>query len=198
MKGIFKSLLAALAVIFAVCSTTNAKIYTPKNKTELIEIVKNKSIPLSDIDTRNITDMSKVFANSKRKNFNGIENWNVSNVINMNSMFKKAINFNQPLDKWNVGKVENMAFMFAGANSFDQPLDSWNVANVKNMTGMFFEAINFNQDLNKWNIVRVEKVKNMFVGAMSMPKENIKSWSKYIYNIDELFIYREFTEDDLK
>ena len=72
--------------------------YHPKTKDELKELV-NKLIykrgnkaNLNDIDTSEITDMTKLFHESK---FNGdISNWTVSNVKDMSYMFDKS-----PLEK---------------------------------------------------------------------------------------------------
>jgi len=41
-----------------------------------------------------------------------INNWDVSNVTNMTSIFEDAHFFNQPLNKWNVSNVTNMYRMF--------------------------------------------------------------------------------------
>ena len=86
--------------------------YTPKNKAKLKNLIKNNKIYLGDIDTRKITDMSKLFFASNRKDFSGIESWDTSNVKNMSDMFYGCINFNQNISNWNVSKVRNMAFMF--------------------------------------------------------------------------------------
>ena len=66
-------------------------IYRPKTKDELEDIIKQKiesegnECDLNDIDTSNITDMSKLFADS---DFNGnISKWDVSNVTNNVHMF---------------------------------------------------------------------------------------------------------------
>ena len=56
----------------------------------------------------------------------------------------KAPSFNQPLNNWNVSNVEDMEGMFAGAQSFNQPLNNWNVSNVWYMEGMFYNATSFN------------------------------------------------------
>lgn len=64
--------------------------YFPKTKTKLKELVDNLNISLKDIDTTNITDMSCLFYNTDREYFNGIENWNVSNVVDMSYMFAKG------------------------------------------------------------------------------------------------------------
>ena len=67
--------------------------------------------------------------------FNGnISGWNVSKVINMDSMFFSADDFNQDISSWNVSSVNNMANMFNGANSFDQNLGEWYV--VANATSI--------------------------------------------------------------
>ena len=66
-------------------------IYHPETKDELKDIIDKRiksegnKCDLNDIDTSNITDMSKLFDDSK---FNGdISKWNVSNVTNMTGMF---------------------------------------------------------------------------------------------------------------
>ena len=101
--------------------------YKPNTRAELKKLVNDESIYLGDIDTSLITDMSFLFGNSKRKDFSGIEKWNVSGVLDMSGMFYEARSFNQPLDKWDVSKVENMAYMFYEAKSFNQSLEKWDV-----------------------------------------------------------------------
>ena len=112
-------------------------MYQPKTKAELQELVKDVSINLGDIDTSLITDMSGLFKESKRRDFSGIESWDVSKVTNMSEMFREAVFFNQPLDSWDVSNVEDMWLMFSDAIDFNQSLESWNVSKVKVMCGMF-------------------------------------------------------------
>ena len=38
-----------------------------------------------------------------------LNNWDVSNIVYMNSMFAVCVEFNQPLDKWNTSKVKNIS-----------------------------------------------------------------------------------------
>jgi surface protein len=80
----------------------------------------------------------------------GIENWNVSRVINTSFMFRSASTFNQPIENWDVGRVSNMLQMFASANSFNQPIENWNVSRVTSMRRMFENADAFNQCLGSW------------------------------------------------
>lgn len=85
--------------------------YFPETRYELRRLVCNESIKLWEIDTSKITDMHNLFYQSERKDFTGIEDWNVSNVKDMSGMFKYTpINHN--LNKWDVSKVENMHKMF--------------------------------------------------------------------------------------
>ena len=105
-----------------------------------------------------MTDMSEMFQNATSFN-QPLNNWNVSNVTNMNEMFRNEAryrshtsSFNQPLNKWNVSNVTHMYRMFQNATSFNQPLNDWNVSNVKSMHSMFAGATSFNQPLNNWNV----------------------------------------------
>ncbi|WP_104624717.1 BspA family leucine-rich repeat surface protein [Helicobacter felis] len=167
-----------------------AKKYVPQSKEELKKLVADESIHLGDIDISKIADLSFVFSCAKshgnkapafmRKNFEGLENWDVSHATNMQGMFYRAILFNhdisswdvsrvedmammfrkcgifnQSLNRWNVSNVANMRHMFWGCEDFDQPLDNWNVSGVMDMTLMFYECENFNQDLSNWNVSSV-------------------------------------------
>ena len=57
-----------------------------------------------------------------KKDFNdNINNWNVSNVTNMEGMFYRAKLFNQSLNDWNVSNVENMWRMFTDSGMSELP-----------------------------------------------------------------------------
>ena len=71
--------------------------YKPQTREELQKLVQDENIYLGDIDTSLITDMSNLFYESSRKDFEGIECWDVSNVENMSYMFWECVNFNQPI-----------------------------------------------------------------------------------------------------
>ena len=179
----------------------NDWMISPSTKEELVELVRDETVPLGRIDTSQITDMSHLFNTfntetalfdfPERKDYSGIENWDVSNVESMEGMFEHCRNFNQPingwnvsrvkdmgwmfadassfnqpLDKWDTAKVENMRYMFAVADSFNQPLESWDVSSVKDMSNMFFYAEAFNQPLDKWNVSKVEHMESMFQNAI--------------------------------
>src|SRR5574344_1792933 len=137
--------------------------YKPNTKEELKTLCDDLSVNLGEIDTSNVTDMSCLFSNNyMRKDYSGIENWDVSKVVDMNSMFWDAKEFNADLSKWDVSNVEDMGSMFEDASSFNQDLSKWDVSKVTNMNYMFVDAKSFNQDISKWDVSKVENTKDMF------------------------------------
>lgn len=135
------------------------KIYKPQTKEELDKLVNDESIHLGDIDTSAIDYMAFLFRDSTRKDFSGIESWNVSNVTNMGYMFSRAKSFNQPLDSWDTSNVTNMAGMFGDATSFNQPLESWDISNVEYIAYMLSGVESFDQSLDSWNLtIRERKI----------------------------------------
>jgi surface protein len=132
------------------------------------QFVNLPNLVISATDTPSIltnTSLNKAFYNCT--NFNSdINNWNVSNVINMSSMFKNASKFNQNINNWNVSNVTNMESMFENAIMFNKNISasilsinilinintrSWNVSNVTNMSSMFKNASNFNNNNTPMN-----------------------------------------------
>lgn len=104
--------------------------YKPTSHSELVSLVQNESIRLSEIDTSNITDMGFLFACNEafltcREDFRGIERWDTSKVVDMESMFSGNPFFNADISSWNVSKVRNMSKMFYNASKFNQSLSRW-------------------------------------------------------------------------
>ncbi|WP_334090324.1 BspA family leucine-rich repeat surface protein, partial [Helicobacter typhlonius] len=181
-------------------SQSKGVTYQPKTKAALKKLIKDESIYLGDIDVSGVSDFTNLFDKSKRKDFSGIEKWNVShikdmsfcfvearhfnhdigswdvsNVEDMRFMFHCAIRFNQPLESWNVSKVKDMWGMFEGASQFNQPLEKWDVSNVEYAANMFAHAKKFNQPLDKWNLCKAKKIYQMFWNAKKF-NQNLDSW----------------------
>ncbi|SMM98608.1 Chitinase [uncultured Candidatus Thioglobus sp.] len=104
-----------------------------------------------------VVSMKEMFfpgtGNTPNNVFNGnISGWDVSNVRNMESMFRGAKSFNQDLSSWNVSNVMNMRRMFRSATAFNSDISGWNVNNVSNISEMLESASAFNQNLGRWYV----------------------------------------------
>ena len=149
--------------------------YQPTTKEQLKGLVENERIYLGDIDVSKITDMSNLFEDTSRVNFDGIEKWNVSNVTNMCGMFYKALHFNSDISQWDVSKVTNMNSMFREAANFNSDLSEWDVSKVSAMALMFCGAAKFNSDLSKWDVSNVTDMSYMFGGASNF-NSDLSQW----------------------
>lgn len=105
------------------------------------------------------TNLTACFGSCSYFNAN-INNWDTSNVINMEGMFRDAPSFNNgdsngasnyPLN-FNTSNVTNMEYMFNGAKAFNQKISRnnnfWNTFKVENMRNTFTDATNFNNGNN--------------------------------------------------
>ncbi|WP_201790961.1 BspA family leucine-rich repeat surface protein [Campylobacter devanensis] len=165
--------------------------FQPKTKDELKELVDNLEINLGDIDTSLITDMSDLFNSTDRKDFSGIEAWDVSKVTNMSSMFSEAKFFNMDISQWDVSQVTDMSNMFSFAKTFNKSLNNWNVSNVKDMRYMFFEAKSYNQPMNAWNVSKVTDMSFMFADAKYF-NSDISNWD--VSNVTDMsYMFRSAT-----
>ncbi|MEI0490631.1 BspA family leucine-rich repeat surface protein [Brachyspira pulli] len=163
------------------------KRFKPNNTKELKLLVDDESIDLNDIDTSLITNMTDLFKCSNRKNYDGIENWDTSNVENMHGLFSFNSYFNNNISKWNVSKVKIMSDMFHFALCFNKPLNDWNVSNVESMNMMFNSAKEFNQSLYKWNVSKVKNMRGMFADALKFDND-INNWNvSHVGAMDDMF-----------
>jgi len=132
----------------------------------------------------NNTSLAYCFSNCTNFNSN-LNNWDTSNVTNMNSMFNSATNFNSNLNNWDTSNVTNMNSMFNTATNFNNgdtdnsgntanngnyPLH-FNTSKVTNMGSMFYFALAFNQSIsydsinNYWDTSNVIYMDAMFYVA---------------------------------
>ena len=81
---------------------------------------------------------------------------------------------NPDISEWDVSNVTNMEGMFRNCMSFDRDLtkSNWDVSNVTNMYGMFYQCFKFNHSLSTWKINSSADIRGMFHG------DNLY-WSNY-------------------
>ena len=149
---------------------------------------------ISNWDTSEVTDMSKLFLDAHTFN-EPLNNWDVSKVTKMNAMFDNAYVFNQPLNNWDVSKVTDMSEMFSSMESlaFNQPIGNWDVSKVIDMSAMFSSAKAFNQPIANWDVSHVTDMSQMF--AYSSFNQPIGVWNVIkVINMGGMFAYSSFNQ----
>ncbi|WP_298515794.1 BspA family leucine-rich repeat surface protein [uncultured Kordia sp.] len=140
---------------------------------ETIEVLANDTPDLS-----NVTSLKSMFEACYGVGSTANDSWNdwdVSNILTMNSMFMISLNFNQDITNWNVSNVNNMSQMFFGAQKFNHEIggaNGWDVSSVTTMFGMFAFTDDFDQDLGSWDISNVTEMSLFFNQANAMSLEN--------------------------
>lgn len=123
---------------------------TPVELRSIIETELKRQGPdadLNHIDTSKIEDMSYLFIDLYIKNIK--------------------------IDQWDVSNVTNMEGMFSNCNCFiGTDIGNWDVSNVTSMEYMFYACSNFNSDLSKWDISNVSDKLYIFVGCAALIEEN--------------------------
>ena len=120
--------------------------------------------PLNNWDVSNVTEMVSLFNGAQAFNQN-IGDWDTSNVRLMGSIFRDATVFNQNISGWNVGKVEGFFESFRNARAFNQPIGRWKTPNNLNLKQAFDGASNFDQNLGSWNVQGASNFIEMFKGV---------------------------------
>jgi surface protein len=96
-------------------------------------------------------------------------------------MFETATSFNQNLNSWDVSSVVQMDSMFKGASSFNGNISSWDVSSVGNninlsMISMFQDATVFNKDLSGWCVTNITSEPTNFSTSSALTNANKPVW----------------------
>ena len=151
----------------------------PTTKNELQDIIIKRikkfgpECDLNDIDVSHIHDMSYLFdANTYAgghkifEDFNGdISQWNMSNVKDIDFMFRYCRRFNGDIRQWDVSNVISMRGVFMSCEKFNCDISGWNTENVVYMTAMFYGCKSFNYDLSRWDVSNVRDMNCIFWGG---------------------------------
>ena len=139
------------------------------------------------IDTKMVTDMSFLFANSDFNDDIGL--WDVSQVTDMKMMFYGSSKFDSDLSRWRTSSVTDMWGMFAFAKSFKgKGLETWDTSHVSDLSYMFFGAETFAGDVSRWQTHACKAAASTFKGAKGFKGEvttngYLKGWD--ISEIDD-------------
>ncbi|MDQ0568158.1 BspA family leucine-rich repeat surface protein, partial [Mycoplasma yeatsii] len=123
-----------------------------------------------------ITSISNMFEGWGSRQLTAIEsikNWNTTNVVEMNEVFKGSWIYQQDL-KWDTQNVTSMKSMFEDS-WFDGDISSWDIRKVTDMSKMFHKADWFNRSISSWQIDSLKDMSNMFNGAIRF-NQDLSSW----------------------
>ena len=140
----------------------------------LFESYENINFDISGWDVSNVKDMSYMFFGCKLFDCD-LSGLDVYNVENMRMMFGGCHKFEgKGLDKWNVSNVIDMCSMFENCENLNCNLSNWDVRNVKDMNYMFYKCKKFNCNLSKWDVSKVKDMNYTFDDCTSL--KNKPSW----------------------
>ena len=80
-----------------------------------------------------------------------IDDWDVTEVTNMDGLFKNQLFTTESLSNWHTGSVTIMYAMFEGSN-FNGDIRFWDVRKVTSFSRMFYNNAVFNHDLSRFEV----------------------------------------------
>ena len=159
--------LASQSLVFAISKTSGKysdKVTATDN--DWSSVFSNTGLvnaDVSNLDTRNITNMSNLFSwGAGLKTVGNLSHWNVSNVRDMSNMFSGYKGVIGDLSHWNVSNVRDMSYMFYYYNGVIGDLSHWDTSNVTDMSNMFDSSSVSVSGLNTWNTRQTKNMYGMF------------------------------------
>ena len=127
--------------------------------------------PLSNWKTDSLQNLNTAFANNSFTNLQGLENWNVSHVTDMNSTFMgdTILNDLNALVKWDISNVTNLSMMFNRDSNLVTltGLENWNTSKVTNLYATFANegSLVDASAIANWNTSNVTNMSNLFTNS---------------------------------
>ena len=125
-------------------------------------------------DVSRVTDMNRAFQYAR--NFIGdLSKWSTDSLNNIDSIFRQCYKFNSPVNHFKVDKVTNFSAAFSDCSAFNQDLGLWDTSAGIKFSGMFFDAPLFNQDIGSWNVSKGTIFDGMFRNAVDF-NQDLSFW----------------------
>ena len=129
------------------------------------------NLDTSNFDTSKVTNMIGMFASCRILKNLDVSSFNISNVTNTSNMFSNCAGLtNLDVSNFNTLKVIDMAYMFYGCNNLKNlNLSNFDTLKVTNMAYMFYGCNNLTElNLSDFNTSRVTNMTAMFNECSSL------------------------------
>ena len=137
------------------------------------------SVNTEDWDTSNVTNMNSMFNGCHSLPSLDISNFNTSNVTNMSSMFYGCAQLTQlDVSNFNTSNVTDMSSMFNNCYQLTSlDVSNWDTSKVTSMYGMFGYCGNLTSlDLSNWDTGKVTDMSSIFSGCNYLTSLDLSNW----------------------
>ena len=156
-------------------------VVLPSKSFGLFRRLKNaKTIDVSGIDTKNVTDMDYMFSECSSLAELDLSSFDTQNVTTMRRMFVDCSSLAElDLSSFNTQNVTGMDYMFSGCSSLVKlNLTSFNTRQVTDMSNMFDDCSSLAElDLSSFNTQNVTNMGDMFRNCKSLTELNLSSFN---------------------
>ena len=122
-------------------------------------------ININKIKTKNVVNMSRMFAGCRKLENIDLSSWDTSNVTDTNAMFTQCDSLtNINLKGWNTSNVTNMTAMFCANGLTSIDLSEFDTSKVTSYGGMFSGSSQLNSITvsKKWTLPTIESDTNSY------------------------------------
>ena len=153
-------------------------------------------LDLSTFDTRNVTDMSRMFYTfddyqSQLDTLVGLNRWDTSKVTNMSSMFQRCKLEEIDVSKFNTRNVTSMYNMFHScSNLLELDVSKFDTRNVIEFNGMFTECNKLTYiNVSNFNTSSAQNLSGMFWGCSGLLEINVSRFNtSNVNNMSYMFV----------
>lgn len=167
---------------------------------------------LDRVDTSKVITAERMFywydetgdnRESKIETLEGVENWDVSNIVNMKAMFSDLENLKSlDLSDWDTSSVEDLSWFVSGNKNLKKlDLSGWDTSKVKSMNGMFSDTFSNEATLlgvEEFDTSSLEEAVHMFSYTHGLKELNLSGWeTPNLTNVDRMFSVSDFETIDV-
>ena len=153
---------------------------------------------LIDLDTKNVEDMSYMFALSNFRELN-LSSFDTRKVINMSHMFEGCYSMNYiNFEKMNTSQVKDMSYMFQSCEALNYlDLSNFNTEKVTDMSHMFRNCITIRGiSLSNFKTSSVIDLSAMFANCNYLLQIDISNFdTSNVKNMSQMFEYCGFLSE---